>query len=228
MSRKGGESAVANAEAQIRVAAFGDSLTFNNGRLKWKHWTEILMERFNLEIINAGVGGDTTAKGLKRIQSDVLEHNPDIVLINFGMNDHVKAGKYVEIVSLADYERNLRKMIELVRTAGSVPVLVTVSYIYEGDAANTDENYYYNRHDPAYYAADGGALARLDKYIGAMRKVARELDVPLADVRAACDQYDPREFTRDGVHLSALGNQVWAQVIGDCLADYVLPGLSQN
>ena len=183
---------MANAEAQIRVAAFGDSLTFNNGRLKWKHWTEILMERFNLEIINAGVGGDTTAKGLKRIQSDVLEHNPDIVLINFGMNDHVKAGQYVEIVSLADYERNLRKMIELVRTAGSVPVLVTVSYIYEGDAANTDENYYYNRHDPAYYAATA-CLARLDKYI-APWKVARELTC-LCRCPGRVDQYDP-EFTR--------------------------------
>lgn len=216
-----------NDKALVKVVAFGDSLTFNNGRLQWKHWTEILTERFNITIINAGVGGDTTAKGLKRIQADVLEHQPDVVLINFGMNDHVKAGRYVQIVPLAEYEQNLRRIIELVRAAGAVPVLVTVSYIYEGDANNTNENYYYNRHDPAFYTEDGGALARLDKYIAAVRKVAVELDVPLADVRAACDQYNPREFTRDGVHLSALGNQVWAQVIGDCL-ETVLAGLDHD
>jgi len=218
---------VENDKALVKVVAFGDSLTFNNGRLQWKHWTEILTERFNITIINAGVGGDTTAKGLKRIQADVLEHQPDVVLINFGMNDHVKAGRYVQIVPLAEYEQNLRRIIELVRAAGAVPVLVTVSYIYEGDANNTNENYYYNRHDPAFYTEDGGALARLDKYIAAVRKVAVELDVPLADVRAACDQYNPREFTRDGVHLSALGNQVWAQVIGDCL-ETVLAGLDHD
>ncbi|HHX02554.1 MAG TPA: hypothetical protein GX739_07810 [Firmicutes bacterium] len=210
---------------RLKVVVFGDSITFNNGRLKWKHWTELLMERFGVEIINAGVGGDTTVKGLKRIQTDVLDHHPDIVLINFGMNDHVKAGMNAEIVTLAEYEQNLKTMVELVRAAGAVPLLVTVSYIYEGDPNNTNENYYYNRHDPAYYTDDGGALARLDKYIDVMRRVALEYDVPLADVRAACDQYDPREFTRDGVHISALGNEVWAEVIGACLANQVFPGL---
>lgn len=203
---------------RARVVAFGDSITHSGGNKKWKHWTEALRERFGWELFNAGVPGDTTAGGLRRMDKDVLARQPDFVLISFGMNDHVMLGPGKERVKLADYERNLRAMVEKVRQAQAVPVLVTTNYIVEGDAQKKGENYYYNRHDPALYAADGGAQKRLDKYIEAMRKVAREMKVALADVRKACDGHDPKQFTADGVHPARLGNEVYAQVVGDCLA----------
>lgn len=196
------------------VVAFGDSITFNRGNLKWKHWTEILAERYPVKIINVGVAGHTTTKGLTRIKQDVLAHQPHIVLISFGMNDHVMRGKNQQVVTLEEYEENLIRMVELIRAADAIPVLVTPNYLYEGDANNPNENYYYNRHDPLFYVDDGGALARLDKFIDIMRKVGSDYNVAVADVRAACNNYNPREFTRDGVHISELGNKVYAQVIG--------------
>lgn len=41
--------------------------------------------KFN--VINAGVGGDTAAIALNRIEKDVLSHSPDLVCVCFGLND---------------------------------------------------------------------------------------------------------------------------------------------
>ena len=62
------------------VVCFGDSIT-NRGYYK------TLAETLNVKAINAGVAGHTTAKGLKRMRRDVLDRQPDVVVIFFGTND---------------------------------------------------------------------------------------------------------------------------------------------
>ena len=63
---------------QKRVVLFGDS------RIEmWKKWPEL--EGF--EFINRGIGGETTALGRARFQPDVLALEPDIVILQTGMND---------------------------------------------------------------------------------------------------------------------------------------------
>lgn len=200
-----------------RVVVFGDSISHNNGRLKWKHWTEALKERFDLDLINAGVGGNTTTQGLARLERDVIEKQPDFVLISFGMNDHVMRAKNQPNVTLETFAQNLQNMIEKIRAAGATPVFVTTNCIALGDPNDKTHNYYYNRHDPRLYEDVGGAQAFLDRYIETMRHVAQQLNVPIADVRKACEQYDPEKITSDGVHPSELGQSVYAQVVGDLL-----------
>lgn len=41
----------------------------------------------NIEMINAGISGNTTEQGLERFDRDVLSHNPDIVVICYGLNN---------------------------------------------------------------------------------------------------------------------------------------------
>lgn len=41
----------------------------------------------NIEVINAGISGNTTEQGLERFDRDVLRHNPDIVVICYGLNN---------------------------------------------------------------------------------------------------------------------------------------------
>jgi len=200
-----------------RVVVFGDSISHNNGRLKFKHWTEALQERFDLDLINAGVGGNTSTQGLARLQSDVISKQPDFVLISFGMNDHVMKAKNQPNVTLETFGQNLTTMVTQIRAAGAVPVFITTNYVALGDPKDKSHNYYYNRHDPALYDDVGGAQAYLDRYIDEMRRVGKQLDVPIADVRKACDEYDPKKFTSDGVHPSELGQSVYAKVVGDLL-----------
>ena len=200
-----------------RVVIFGDSISFDNGKKDWTHWTAALKKRFDLDLINAGVGGNTTTQALARIDKDVLDKRPDFVLISFGMNDHVMRAVDTPKVPLAIYESNLTTIVQKVRAAGATPVFITTNYLVEGDPKDTTKNYYYHRHDPAFYANVGGAQKWLDRYIDAMRAVAKKLDVPVADVRRACDEYDPKQFTSDGVHPAELGQRVYAQVVGDFL-----------
>lgn len=40
-----------------------------------------------LNIINAGIGGESSPAGLARLDRDVLRHQPDLVVVCFGLND---------------------------------------------------------------------------------------------------------------------------------------------
>ena len=70
------------------IIAFGDSLTRGYGIVPpEKNYVVYLSEYINIPIINAGKTGDTTADALVRLQSDVLDKKPNIVIIFLGGND---------------------------------------------------------------------------------------------------------------------------------------------
>jgi len=75
-------------EKSNRMVCFGDSIAKSFA----KH-LEIVLNRtypsYQVEIINKGIPGETTCGGKKRID-DVLSLNPDLVIINYGMNDWKK------------------------------------------------------------------------------------------------------------------------------------------
>lgn len=74
------------------VICFGDSVTFG-WNLKYDESYPVVLENLLLEeypdvkVINSGIGGNTIADGYGRIDSDVLYYEPDVVVINFGLND---------------------------------------------------------------------------------------------------------------------------------------------
>ena len=40
-----------------------------------------------VNVINAGIGGISAERSLDRMDSQVLAHNPDLVIVCFGLND---------------------------------------------------------------------------------------------------------------------------------------------
>ena len=71
-----------------RVVFFGDSITTQH---TWTRDVEAYVKlrrpEWSVTFINAGVGGNTAADGLARMDVDVFAHRPTLVLVNFGMND---------------------------------------------------------------------------------------------------------------------------------------------
>jgi len=61
-----------------RIILFGDSRA-----QMWRGFPHL----DGYELINRGIGGDTTAQALLRLNRDVLKLNPDIVMIQVGIND---------------------------------------------------------------------------------------------------------------------------------------------
>lgn len=205
-----------------KFVAFGDSITEGTGiPEEAQKWTAIIQERFGLELVNSGIGGNTSLQGLQRIKSDVLDHKPDFVTLCFGMNDKSLEAKGKPRVTEKHFKCHMTSMIECVKYTGAVPLLVTQNYLIEG----TREEYYYSRHDPEFYTGVGGAQAWLDRYMDIVRELSTEENVGMIDVRRECEKYDPYLFLRslkndtyaDGVHPYVLGASVYAKTIGDYL-----------
>lgn len=88
----------AHAEAtsgkQIRIVAFGDSLTAGYGLKPGQAFPDVLQMALkarghNVEVMNAGVSGDTTAAGLTRLNWAVGE-DADAVILELGANDALR------------------------------------------------------------------------------------------------------------------------------------------
>ncbi len=84
----------------LRVLALGNSCTFGWGIPHDHAWTYLLEELLELnlpiedaEVINAGVPGYTSYQGKVYLEQELLELNPDVILIMFGWNDHWAAGE---------------------------------------------------------------------------------------------------------------------------------------
>lgn len=96
----------------LRIVAFGDSLTAGFG-LRTKHafpaqLQNVLRERgHNVVVTNAGVSGDTTAGGLKRL-SWAVPKNTDAVILELGANDALRG--IDPVVTRANLEKIISKL----------------------------------------------------------------------------------------------------------------------
>ena len=98
------------ADSQYKILAYGDSLTAGYGLDAADAYPAKLAEMIkangiNIEMINAGVSGETTQGGLNRLNW-TLKHNPDLVLLGLGANDALR------FLSPALAKDNLSQMIE--------------------------------------------------------------------------------------------------------------------
>jgi len=104
------------------VVFLGDSLTAGYGLAEEQAWPAVLEERFAaeglpFEGVNAGVSGDTSAGGLRRLDW-VLRTRPDVVVVELGANEGLRG------LELAPVEENLRQVVERSRAAGAQVLLV--------------------------------------------------------------------------------------------------------
>ena len=108
-------------EAVPRIVAFGNSLTAGLGVSPDQSYPAHLQRRlleagYHYEVINAGVSGDTTAGGLRRL-SWILRSQPSMVILELGANDGLR-GK-----PLSHMASNLTELIERLQQAGVEVVL---------------------------------------------------------------------------------------------------------
>ena len=69
----GCEAKIANRDSKgTTIVCFGDSLTAGFGAEEGKDYPSIVRAKVDMTVINAGMSGDTTADGLRRLETDVL------------------------------------------------------------------------------------------------------------------------------------------------------------
>lgn len=80
----------------FRIVAYGDSFTAGYGIEERDAWTTAVRTRLNkefprerIEVVNAGVNGDTSDSAVRRLGS-IISEKPDIVILAFGRTDALK------------------------------------------------------------------------------------------------------------------------------------------
>jgi acyl-CoA thioesterase I len=109
------------ADDRPRIVAFGDSLTAGLGVATEDAYPARLQRRLDEQglryrVINAGVSGDTTAGGLRRVEW-VLKSRPDIVILELGGNDGLRG------LNLQETKANLERIIQRCQEASVTVVL---------------------------------------------------------------------------------------------------------
>jgi acyl-CoA thioesterase-1 len=103
------------------IVAFGDSLTAGQGVAQQESYPAQLEARlhaagYSYRVINAGVSGDTTAGGMRRLDW-IIKTNPEIVILELGANDGLRG------ISLNEVRTNLSRMIQSLQDKGIQVVL---------------------------------------------------------------------------------------------------------
>jgi acyl-CoA thioesterase-1 len=114
-------AAISATDDRPRIVAFGDSLTAGLGVAGEDAYPSQLQRRldrdgFRYRVINAGVSGDTTAGGLRRM-AWVLKSRPHIVILELGGNDGLRG------LSLRETKANLERIIQQCLSASVTVVL---------------------------------------------------------------------------------------------------------
>ncbi|MFQ5936365.1 MAG: SGNH/GDSL hydrolase family protein [Acidiferrobacterales bacterium] len=197
----------------MNIICFGDSITEAAQFVPSRRWPSTLQAKLDAwrpacyQVHNRGVGGDTTARAFDRIEADVFPLLPGLLLVQFGFNDgNVRDWATVPRVGLKEFEKNL---IEFHRIAhereGRCAFIVnhTIGTIAgrQGNRRSYNDN--------------------IKPYNAVIVRAAQHCAAPLIDLPSIMAQRDvdmARFLDEDGLHLSARGNRVYAEMVFDALA----------
>lgn len=177
-------SDLARAEEPL-VVMFGDSLVQGGF---WSEW-------FGAQVWNRGIGGDTSADALARVD-EIIALRPSVVFVEFGTND---AGK----LPPDQTARNIEKIVATLRA--SLPnSKIVVFGLLPGRTRERD------------------AIAReLNAQIS--RAVGPESFLDMSSAFSTSTGVIFPELTTDGTHLSAEGYRRWCMVLDDKYHGELLP-----
>jgi acyl-CoA thioesterase-1 len=115
--------AVAETAPPPTLLVFGDSISAGYGIRVNQGWVALLQakltrEGYGYQVINASISGETTAGGLARLPRALALHHPQVVVLELGGNDGLRA------LPIAQMRDNLRQMCALARAAGARVLLL--------------------------------------------------------------------------------------------------------
>jgi acyl-CoA thioesterase I len=107
------------------ILVFGDSLSAAFGMRAEQGWVALLTQRlqsqgYGYDIVNASVGGETSAGGLERLPRALELHQPGLVILELGANDGLRG---LPVSAMRD---NLAAMVRLAHAAGARVLLVGI------------------------------------------------------------------------------------------------------
>jgi len=192
-----GSKAQIKLQSGQKVAFLGDSIT----QFGWDRpggYVHLVAQGLEaagvkIDVIPAGVSGNTSRDMIGRIEASVISKKPDWMTLSCGINDvwHGATG-----VELEPYKTNITAIVDKAQAAGIKVLILTTTVINESDNANNQ---------------------KLVAYNDFLRQLAKERNLPVADLNGifwkALKDNPKTHLTVDGVHMNPEGNMLMARGI---------------
>ncbi len=194
----------ASSDKRQLIVFFGNSLTAGYGLNEDEAFPALIQDILDsLELpfttVNAGLSGETTAGGNRRIEW-VLKQPMDIFMLELGGNDMLR-GTPVE-----ETEKNLRGIIKKVRTAHpDIPILLAGMLA----PPNLGKEY-------------------TDAFSEIYPRLANELDLTLIPFFLECVAGEPTLNQADGIHPTAEGHRLISKTVWKYLQPIIASGVSEG
>lgn len=181
-------------DGEPTILVLGDSLSAAYGLDKDDGWVALMRDRLATEgyphqVFNASISGETTSGGLRRLPDLLDRHAPEIVVLELGANDGLRA------LSLSAMRGNLKQMIQASREAGAQVLLLGM---------RIPQNY------GATYA---------DAFFESFQQLATQMDVAAVEFFLAPIALNQDYFQSDRLHPNAaaqpmLLDEMWDELAG--------------
>lgn len=205
------------AKREVTIVGFGDSITQAATQMPDDNmrWLKILDKKLTasfpnstFNVINAGIGGNSTREAMARFEKEVLAHQPDFILLEFGGNNNDPT-KPARRVPPEEFQELLNCFKAALPVATKVIVITFPPIIPE-------QHIYWK--DPKFreYSAATEATMGIEVYRALTRVFAKQNNYPLYDLNEELvtlgKVHGQERYTLpDGVHLTAEGNRVLAE-----------------
>jgi lysophospholipase L1-like esterase len=178
----------------VRIAALGDSLSY--GWMAEKGYIDFLQDMLQakypaatIQFINRGIPGDTAEGGLRRVKAQVIDDHPDLVCVQFALNDAFIG------CPLAEFEKNIALIVDRLQKETAAELLLLTSVALADPQEDSLALQYYER----------------------LEQVAQQRSVSIARVHAYWKDKTGGSFggllQADGVHPTAAGYRLMAEAI---------------
>ena len=163
----------------INIVVLGDSVTHGavNGYYDYEnvYWNVLkrklhdFREYMPVNIISAAIDGTTAKASLERLEKQVFLHEPDLLIVCFGLND-VNG-------TLDDYLDSLKVIFEQAKAANCDTIFMTPNMLntYVADDAPAQHREY------AFVTAEMQNSGKMDRYIYSAIDLAKEMGITVCD-----------------------------------------------
>ncbi len=178
-----------------KIAFLGDSITQFGGNNPGGYVNLVLkgleVNGMKVEAIKAGISGNKSNDMLARLDGQVISKKPNIMTLSCGVNDVWHGAKGVP---LDQYKENITAILDKCKAADIKVVVMTSTLIYDENNDNSK---------------------KLDAYNDFLRSLAKERNLPLADVNATDKEIAKAKGAKsylktDGVHMYIKGDEMMA------------------
>lgn len=140
------------------IVAFGDSLTEGVGASDAGNYPSQLSQITGLNVVNAGISGETTDRGLARFEDVLEQHSPELVILLEGGNDILRNHNQIQT------KQNLAEMIAIANRRNVQVLLIGVpdKNLFSAVADFYDE--LAEEHKLAYMRGELSDLLKTSKY----------------------------------------------------------------